>query len=285
MAIDISGLPAPRAVETIAYEPLLAKLMTAIRAKLAALDIDYDVGNLETDPVKIVAEGFSYHEVLLRARVNDAVKAVLPAFAKGTDLDNVVARHGVVRASGETDVQLLERFLVSLARPSAGSLLGYRYRVLSAWPARGDVAIHGPETHGRRGDTDVILAAPQGAAVSSSILAKVQAAISASDAKPLTDVVSTRAAGIVTYQIRQRIRVSEGRDAAPVVAAALAAARAFVANRYLVGLPVKRNAIVATSYVPGVVAVDDLTAGNDVSVAVDQVAWCAPSSIDIEVAA
>lgn len=282
--LDISQLPAPRAVETIGYEPILALLVAEIRAKFAELGIDYDVGNLETDPIKIVAEGFAYHEVLLRARVNDAVKAVLPAFASGSDLDNIVARTGVERASGETDIQLLERYLVSLARPSAGSLLGYRNRILSAWPARGDVAVYGPAIHGRRGDIDVVLAAPAGASVAINILSSVQAAISAADAKPLTDVVSTRTAGLVTYEVRNRITIAEGRETAPVLAAALAAAKAFVNDRYQIGVPIKRNAITATSYVPGVVAVQDLTAGNDVAVAVDQVPWCALSAIVIEVA-
>ncbi|MCT7668162.1 baseplate J/gp47 family protein, partial [Shinella kummerowiae] len=196
----------------------------------------------------------------------------------------IASRLGVIRAAGENDLQFLERYLLKLARPSAGSLLGYLGRVMEAWPARGDVAILGPEHHGRRGDIDVILAAPEGAAVSPSIISKVQTAVTSPDAKPLTDVVATHAASIVSYEIRQRITVAEDRSAAPILAAAKAAATAFVRDRYAIGLPIKRSAIIATSYVPGVVAVEDLTNGADVYVSADAVAWCSPSGIVVQVA-
>lgn len=283
MILDLSGLAAPAAIQPLAYEPVLAELVAAAAAQFQEKGIDYDVGGLETDPVKIVLEGFAAHEVAVRARVNDALKAVIPAFAKGSDLDAIVARTGVGRASGESDVQLLERYLVSLARPSAGSVLGYRARILEAWPARGDVALLGPVVHGRRGDVDIVLAAQNGEPVPAAAINAVQAAVSATDAKPLTDVVAARTATVVPYQIRQRIRVAEGRNSGPIRDAALSAARAFVVDRYQIGVTILRNAIIATAYVPGVVAVSDLTDGGDVVLAVDEVGWCDPASIVIEV--
>lgn len=282
--LDLTSLAAPQAVETISYDVLLADLVARVVTAFAAKGIDYDVGNLETDPVKIVLEGLSAHEVLVRARVNDAVKAVLAAYAKGGNLDHLVGRTGVLRATGESDAQLLERYLVSLARPSAGALLGYRARVLEAWPGRGDVAILGPATHGRPGDIDIVLAAPEGGAVTPLVIASVQAAASASDAKPLTDVVTVRAATLVPYTVHHRITVAADRNAGPILAAALASASAFVSARYLIGLPILRNAIIASSYVAGVIAVEDLTEGGDIAVAADAIAWCAPGSITLEIA-
>lgn len=289
---DISALPAPKVLEALDYEAILSRqvgrfkdLWAAVRARHPDADLpQYDVELVETDPALITMEALAWVEAIVRNRINTAVKAILPAYARGTDLEAIASRVGVIRATGETDLPLLERYLLKLARPSAGSLLGYRGRVLEAWPGRGDVEVLGPDKHGRRGDIDIVLAGPEGAIVSQSILAAVQSAVTAQDAKPLTDVVATRAATVVPYAIRQRITVAEDRNAAPILAAAKAAAAAFARDRYAIGLPIKRSAIIATSYVPGVIAVEDLTNGADVNVSVDAVAWCDPAGIVVQVA-
>lgn len=290
--VDISSLPAPVVIERISYEAIVAgdiadfkNRWEAVRAAYPQAGLpEYDVQMLETDPVVIALEAIAYSAMLLRDRVNVALKAILPAFAKGTNLDAIVARLGTHRATGETDAQLLERYLVALARPSAGSYLGYRSRVLEAWPSRGDVEIYGPTTHGRRGDIDVVLAAQQGGAVSSGIINSVYAAITEKDSKPLTDVVAVRAASVRSYAVHHRLTLAEGRNSGPILAAAISAARAFVLERYVIGQPILRTAILATGYVPGVIAVEDLSDGSNVSVTVEQVPWCALNAINISVA-
>lgn len=290
--IDISGLPAPVIIEQVSFAAIKARdiakfksLWEAVRDAYPQAGLpEYDVEMLETDPVVIALEAIAFSEMLLRDRVNVALKAILPAFARGTNLAAIVSRLGVIRASGETDAQLLERYLVALARPSAGSYLGYRSRVLEAWPGRGDVEIYGPDTHGRRGDIDIVLAAPQGAAVASGIINSVYSAVASKDAKPLTDVVSVRAATVRIYMVRHKLTVEEGRNAGPILAAAIAAMRSFVFERYAIGQSIPRSAILATGYVPGVIAVEDLTDGTNIDVAPDDVPWCAPDSAVIEVA-
>ena len=82
-------MPKPAVIEELAFETILAELMADAVARFAAAGIDYDVGNLETDPVKIVLEAAAYRETLLRARVNDAARANLLSFAAATDLDHL----------------------------------------------------------------------------------------------------------------------------------------------------------------------------------------------------
>jgi phage-related baseplate assembly protein len=290
--IDISTLPAPEAIESLSYEDILDFDIAKFKAAWAEVRADnpdsglpdYDVEMLETDPGVIILEGIAYSDLRLRDRVNVALKAVLPAFSTGTNLDGIVARVGVARASGETDKQLLERYFVKLSAPSAGSRAGYLSRVLDAWPLRGAADVLGPDTHGRRGEIDVILAAPAGGVVAEEIKTLVRAAVTASDAKPFTDFTSVRSAGIVAYEIRQRLTIAEGRTTAPIVAAALAAAEDFVADRFVIGQSIARSAILATSYVGGVIKVEDLTDAGDIDVAADEVAWCEIASIVIEVA-
>ena len=290
--LDISGLPSPAVIEPLSFEAINDRQIVDFKERWEAVRQaypgaglpEYDVEMLETDPAIIVLEAIAYSELLIRDRVNVALKSILPAFARGTDLEAIASRLGVGRATGETDRQLLERYLLALARPSAGSHDGYLASVLEAWPQRADAAVLGPETHNRKGEIDVILAAANGGSVSSGIIAGVRAAVTSRSAKPLTDVVTVRAANVVTYDVAYRIHIAEGRNTGPILAAARAAAAAFVVDRYIIGQPIKRTAILATGYVPGVIAVDDLTGGANVSVDPDDVPWCAPADIVVEVA-
>ncbi|MDD3652313.1 MAG: hypothetical protein PHC73_12625, partial [Immundisolibacter sp.] len=109
--IDLSRLPPPTVVETYSYEAILAArkqdlidLFPADRqAELAA------VLALESEPLTKFLEESSYREVLLRARVNDAARAVMLAYATGADLEHLAAYLGVERLEGETDDRLRTR--------------------------------------------------------------------------------------------------------------------------------------------------------------------------------
>jgi phage-related baseplate assembly protein len=56
---------------------------------------NYDVENLEFDPIRINQECNTYFEEILRDRVNQAARAVTLPFAIGTDLDAIAARYPV----------------------------------------------------------------------------------------------------------------------------------------------------------------------------------------------
>jgi phage-related baseplate assembly protein len=63
----------------------------------------YDVAGLEFDPIKINQECNTYHELLLRNRVNQAIRSITLAFGTGTDLDAIATRYpyGMPRQEGE----------------------------------------------------------------------------------------------------------------------------------------------------------------------------------------
>ncbi len=77
---DFSTLPPPEVIKTFYYETILAERMTDLRQRLLAAGIDYDVGDLETDILKVVHLGDSMREVTLRSAINDAAMANLLAF-------------------------------------------------------------------------------------------------------------------------------------------------------------------------------------------------------------
>lgn len=97
-AVDLSSLPAPQVVEPLDFETVLA----ALKADFEARHPDY-TATLESDPAMKLLEVAAYREVIVRQRVNDAAKAVMLAFATGSDLDHLGALVPVARNAGETD--------------------------------------------------------------------------------------------------------------------------------------------------------------------------------------
>ncbi|WP_245892339.1 baseplate assembly protein, partial [Novosphingobium guangzhouense] len=94
-AVDLSRLPAPDIIETLDYETLLAKAIAVFKEEMAALGVAIETR--DSDPAIKLLQTFSYLAQLLRQRVNDAARAVMPAFAVNGDLDNIAATYGIVR--------------------------------------------------------------------------------------------------------------------------------------------------------------------------------------------
>ncbi len=119
-AFDFSSLPPPEVIKTFYFETILAGRMDDLAARLASAGIDYDVGHLETDILKIVEENDSYREIDLRAAINDAALANLLAFALGSDLDHLAAFYDVYRLVGEKDEPFRARLAVEIKGRSPG---------------------------------------------------------------------------------------------------------------------------------------------------------------------
>ncbi|WP_275272638.1 baseplate J/gp47 family protein, partial [Pantoea ananatis] len=97
--IDLSQLPAPNVVETLDYETLLAERKATL-ISLYPADEQASVARvlaLESDPLVKLLQENAYREVILRQRINEAAKAVMVAWANGSDLDQLGANNGVTR--------------------------------------------------------------------------------------------------------------------------------------------------------------------------------------------
>lgn len=140
----LSALPQPEVLERLDYETILSDLIADASVRFTSAGIDYDVGNLETDPVVIVLQAAAYREVLLRARVNDAaVRANLIAFATGADLDHQAAFYEVARMEGESDEALRERVVLAIhGRSTAGPEERYAFIARSADARVKEVAVY-----------------------------------------------------------------------------------------------------------------------------------------------
>lgn len=98
--IDLSKLPAPKLIEELDYEVILAEM----RAKMRELCPEWTGYELESDPANKVLEVAAYREMLMRQRVNEASRGVLIAFAQGSDLDHLAAFYPEKRLEGASAV-------------------------------------------------------------------------------------------------------------------------------------------------------------------------------------
>lgn len=146
MAIDLSNLNTPGVIETVSFASILDEAITDLRGRFAEADVSYDVGNLETDPAKILLEVSSAREIIIRQRINDAAKANLIAYATGSDLDHLAAFYDVTRLAGENDIQLRARVVLAIqARSPGGSSYWYKQAALRADTRIRDVVVYREE--------------------------------------------------------------------------------------------------------------------------------------------
>jgi phage-related baseplate assembly protein len=97
--MQLLDLPAPEVIEVFDFDGIKNRILTRVIDLAKAKGIEYIPS--ESDDIMTVIEAFSYEDMLLRTRINNAVKSGLLAFAKGSDLDHLGAsRYGVLRLKG-----------------------------------------------------------------------------------------------------------------------------------------------------------------------------------------
>lgn len=290
--IDLAQLPTPMVVEALDFETILAQMKSDLLARAPELA---EVLALESEPAVKLLEVCAYRELLLRARVNDAARAVMLATATGADLDNLAALYGVTRqvidpgdatalppipAILETDVDFRLRTQLALEGFStAGPIGAYTFHALSADPQVKDVAVDSPAP----GTVRVTVLSRQGdGAPSAPLLASVAARLNADEVRPLCDTVSVQAATIIPYQVIATIEMLQGPDSAVVLAASQAAITAYVAAAHRLGQDVTFSGLYAALHQPGVARVGLTSPAAEMAIATTEAAYC--TSITLTVA-
>ena len=196
--IDFSSIPAPAIIEELDYETILAAMI----ADLQSRDPSYSE-ILESDPGVKILEVAAARELIIRQRINDALKATLLRFAIGADLDNLAAFYGVNRLQGETDDELRERTIERVMGSStAGGRSWYRFQALTASPLIADVDVDSPFP----GQVRVsVLSKENNGTASLALLAAVDAVMQSDAVRVITDTVTTVTAQVVTVNVQAQI--------------------------------------------------------------------------------
>jgi phage-related baseplate assembly protein len=198
MAIDFSSIPAPEIIELLDFETILGELL----ADLVDRDPSY-TEILESDPGVKILEVAAARELILRQRINDALRATLLRYATGGDLDNLVAFYGVTRLSGETDDELKVRTIERIMGSStAGGASWYRYQALSASADVRDVAVSSPAP----GQVEIAVLSKLGnGTASSALLEAVDDVVQADNVRVITDTVTVVSSSVQVVPVTAQI--------------------------------------------------------------------------------
>lgn len=90
----LRNLPKPSIIEELSYEALKEQVKKVFMLAVSEYQL------LESDPYAALIESIAYREMLLRERMNEAIRALLLPFSSGENLDNLVAIYGIERLKG-----------------------------------------------------------------------------------------------------------------------------------------------------------------------------------------
>lgn len=114
------GMPLPQMVEELDFETILAAKKQRAVTIFTEADFGFDVEDLETDSTIINLQAAAGEELLLRQRINEAVRGQFLPFSIGTDIDYLGGFHEITRMIDESD----ERYLARILKKNAAGRLG-----------------------------------------------------------------------------------------------------------------------------------------------------------------
>ena len=272
--IDLSKLPAPDVIETLDFESLLTDYINDFVAR----NPNYST-LLESDPAIILMQVVAYREMLLRARINEAAKANMLAYATKGDLDNLAAFFGVERLIDETDERLRKRTQLALEGFStAGPVGAYIFHSLSASNEVKSVSVKSPNP----GEVLVTILSNIGdGTVAQELIDIVLAKLNEDDIRPLTDLVSVQGAEIINYQVEAVITVYSGPSSAVVETEANDALQKFISDRHEIGRVIAISGIYDALHVDGVKKVELISPLVDVETTNEQAPYCTNIQVSV----
>lgn len=264
--LDLSRLPNLTLVG-VDYEAERANLIAGFKARAAAVGLDYDVEELETDPFIYLAEEFAYRKTLTLAQINDAGKRLTLAYAYGEALDHIAATYyadvGVARlvvepanpqtgaaAVLESDERFRMRIQLAPETRTPGTLGGYEYWALTAAPRLVDaVALNHASGLVSPGQVLVVLL---GGSDEAEQVTAAQEFLLDRRVKLGSDTVIVRAAKRVTGQVNAVLQLRSGPAPAIPLAEATAALAAYTGGRRRISKAVTMSGLYAALTVGGV---------------------------------
>jgi len=196
--IDFSSIPDPEIIEALDFESILGEMITDLQAR----DPSYSA-ILESDPGVKILEVAAARELIIRQRVNDALRATLLRYAAGADLDNLATFYNVTRLTSETDAQMRARVIDRIMGSSAaGGISWYRYHAMTASADVRDISVSSPAP----GEVLVsVLSGIGNGAASTALLEAVDDIVQDDSVRVITDTVTVTGATITTVPVAAQV--------------------------------------------------------------------------------
>lgn len=288
--LDLSRLPVPLVLETLDFEVLYQEALTDFRRLMG----DKWSAPLESDPVVKLLEKAAYDKMMGRARINDAAKALLLAFARDSDLDHLAANYNVQRllvvaadpaavppieAQYESDDSLVERTLLAFEGMSiAGPRDSYVFHAMSADGRVADARASSPSP--ATVEVSILSRIGEGLA-SEDLLDVVRLALNDDEVRPVGDRLIVQSASLIDYQIEAVLYLYPGPEIELSLTEAKAALERYINTQRRLGRDIRRSAIHAALHVSRVQRVELIHPAEDVLVMDHEAANCTGSSVVI----
>ena len=294
--VDLSKLDAPKVLEDLDFESLLADR----KAEFIALFPQDERAiwqarlSLESEPITKLLQEVVYLQLMERNRINNAAKATMLAYASGSDLDVISANYNVKRQviqEANNNVtpkipQILEddtslRLRTQLAFEGlsvAGPRSAYIFHALSAHPDVADVSVVSPQP---ANVTVTILNRNGQGEADENLLNVVRAKLNDDDIRPIGDRVIVQSAVIQSYEIRAKLHLYRGPEYEPIKAAALKKLTAYTEEKHRLGRDISLSGIYAALHLEGVQRVELISPTADIVLPSSKSAYCTAINLEI----
>ena len=294
--VDLSKLDAPKVLEDLDFESLLADR----KAEFIALFPQDERAlwqarlSLESEPITKLLQEVVYLQLMERNRINNAAKATMLAYASGSDLDVIAANYNVKRqviqeANNnvtpkipeilEDDTSLRLRTQLAFEGLSvAGPRSAYIFHALSAHPDVADVSVVSPQP---ANVTVTILSRNGQGEADESLLNVVRAKLNHDDIRPIGDRVIVQSAVIQSYEIRAKLHLYRGPEYEPIKAAALKKLTAYTEEKHRLGRDISLSGIYAALHLEGVQRVELISPTADIVLPSSKSAYCTAINLEI----
>lgn len=293
--VDLSKLPAPKVLEELDYETLLAER----KAKFLSLYPESERAvmaarlALESEPITKLLEENCYLQLMERQRINSAAQATMLAYATGTDLDVIGGNYNVARKVIQTEdltarppkQEILEqdedfRLRIQLAFEGlsvAGPRNAYIFHALSAHEKVADVSVSSPTP---ASVLVTVMSSDNNGIPTTDILQAVRNRLNDEDIRPIGDRVTVQACTNSNYQIRAKLHLYRGPEIEPVKQAATEKIEQYVKEKRRLGRDISLSGIYSALHLEGVQRVELLQPTADIVLNSTQAGLCTNITIE-----
>jgi phage-related baseplate assembly protein len=290
--IDLSQYPSPSVLEKLSFEEIFSEIKThfldqfptseteaASKGVPAREKVDL-LFEIEGNLINKILQAYAYHAIQMRARVNDAAKATMLAYAIGPDLDNLAAFYMVTRKEGETDPELRERLILAVdGFSTAGPIGAYKFHGLSADDDVKDIGVESPVP----GQVLITVLGRDGNGTpTQQVLDAVDAALNHDDVRPLTDLVVVQPPTIEEYQVIAKIWCFPNVDSETVRQTATETAQSYVQQSHRLGRDITDSGLKAALHQTGVQRVEVLSPALPLVKGPSEAAFCTDVTVTFE---
>lgn len=294
--VDLSKLDAPKVLEDLDFERLLADRKAAFIALYPPEQQAYwqKTLALESEPIVKLLQENCYLQLLERKRINEAAKATMLAYATGTDLDVIGANFNVKRlVVREANYNVVPPIAQELESDTDFRLrCQLAFESLSVAGPRSAYVFHALSAHGEIADVSVV--SPQPAHVTVSVLSRtgkgeateeilnaVRTKLNDDDIRPIADRVTVQSAVIFDYEINAKLHVYRGPEYEPIKNQAENRLSQYVKERRRLGRDITLSGIYAALHIEGVQRVEMLAPNKDIVLQPHQAGNCTKINISL----